>query len=352
MTVWILGDQLSLQNAALAQADPQRDVVLMVESKARGKVLQYHQQKLVLIYAAMRHFAAELESAGWQVDYVRLEEGLTFEDAARRHLTVHGPERLVMAEPNSFLESDALTKLGRKLRIPIDFLPTTQFLCGREEFRQWAGGSSRLLMEITTGGCEQRQGYLMVNGKPAGDRWNFDPENRRTIRDWKKSGRTAPDLPRVEPDAVTQEAIALVARTFPENPGDATAFWLPVTRVAAREWLARFIAERLPHFGDFEDIMVRGHPSLFHSVLSPLLNIGLLTPAECAEAAVAAYAEGAGTAKCSGGLRTADHRLAGVYQRHLLAPRPELPGAECTGRRTSAACVVLHWGGTDELPAP
>ena len=81
-TIWILGDQLSLTNSALAAADPQEAVVLMVESKARGKVLRYHQQKLVLIYAAMRHFAQELEAAGWHVDYTRLEEGLSFESAA------------------------------------------------------------------------------------------------------------------------------------------------------------------------------------------------------------------------------------------------------------------------------
>ena len=290
-TVWILGDQLSLTNSALGAAQRQYDMILMVESRARGKVLRYHQQKLVLIYAAMRHFAAELEKAGWRVDYVPLEEGLTFESAARRHLEKFAPEKFVLAEPNSFFEADALTKLGRKLRLQVEFLPTAQFLCGREEFRRWAGASARLLMENHYRRMRSKTGFLMRDGKPVDNRWNFDSANRRTLRDWQKSGRSTPDLPRVTHDITTREVMAMVAREFPENPGKAKDFWLPVTRAAARKWLSSFLNERLTCFGDFEDIMSSEHPSLFHSILSPLLNIGLLTPSECAEAAIAAYQE-------------------------------------------------------------
>src|SRR5205085_4095816 len=59
-----------------------------------------------------------------------------------------------------------------------------------------------------------------------------------------------------------------------------------------RKWLALFIRERLPRFGLYEDMMAEGEPFLFHSVLSPMLNLGLLTPTECVEAAIAAYNKG------------------------------------------------------------
>lgn len=68
-TVRILGDQLSPEHAALAQTNPRESRVLMIESKARGSALRYHQLKLVLIYSAMRHFAADLRAQGWEVDY-------------------------------------------------------------------------------------------------------------------------------------------------------------------------------------------------------------------------------------------------------------------------------------------
>jgi deoxyribodipyrimidine photolyase-related protein len=87
--------------------------------------------------------------------------------------------------------------------------------------------------------------------------------------------------------------MATVAPEFPDNPGEVTNFWLPVDRAGALRWLRSFIEERLPNFGAFEDMMAEGEPFLFHSVLSPLLNLGLLTPRECVEAAIDAYQRGA-----------------------------------------------------------
>ena len=292
-TVWVLGDQLSRENAALAAADKHRTVVLMVESKARGQVLRYHRQKLVLIYSAMRHFAAGLERDGWQVHYIPLAEGLGFEAAARKHLDRHPGTIFRLAEPNSYFETDALRKLGRKLEVGLEFVPTKQFLCGREEFRDWAGGDrKRLLMENHYRRMRQKHGWLMTaDGKPEGGQWNFDRENRRTFRDWEKSGQQPSALPAVTPDSLTREVMALVDREFPENPGRSADFWLPVTRDDALAWLKAFISERLPFFGDYEDMMAVEHRTLFHSVLSPLLNVGLLTPTECVEAGIGAWRE-------------------------------------------------------------
>ena len=146
-TVWILGDQLSLQNSALLRAPREETTVLMVESKARGSFLKYHQVKLVLVYSAMRHFADSLRLEGWRVEYHELDEGLTFETAAKLHIQRCHPARILVAQPNSFFETDALQKLGRKLRIAVEFVPTGQFLLPREEFQAWAAGSKRLIME-------------------------------------------------------------------------------------------------------------------------------------------------------------------------------------------------------------
>lgn len=73
----------------------------MVESKARGSVHRYHRIKLVVVYSAMRHFAAELRARP-AVDYYNLDQELTFESAAREHYEKHRPEKFVLAEPNSF----------------------------------------------------------------------------------------------------------------------------------------------------------------------------------------------------------------------------------------------------------
>ena len=88
-TVWILGDQLSPEHAALGKTQPGESRVLMLESKARGSALAYHQRKLV--YSAMRHFAAELRESGWLVDYRLIKETPAFE-ASPAHAA--GPIRL------------------------------------------------------------------------------------------------------------------------------------------------------------------------------------------------------------------------------------------------------------------
>ena len=293
-TVWILGDQLSREHAALARTAPGESRVLMIEAKARASVMRYHQLKLTLVYSAMRHFAQALRERGWEVDYRLIDETPAFEAGLRHHLEAHRPEAMVLAEPNSLPETDAIAQLGRKLRVPIEFVPTAQFLVPRDEFRAWAGGQKRLLMENHYRRMRKQHGWLMQpDGHPIGGAWNFDPENRETFASWAKAGRPhgRSEL-RVEPDAITREVIAMVAREFPESPGSAAKFWLPVDRAGARKWLALFIRERLPRFGIYEDMMAEDEPFLFHSVLTPMLNLGLLTPMECVEAAISAYERG------------------------------------------------------------
>jgi deoxyribodipyrimidine photolyase-related protein len=289
-TVWILGDQLSPEHAALSLTTPKESRVLMIESKARGAVLRYHKLKLVLVYSAMRHFARDLLKAGWEVDYYQLEDGVTFEQAMKQHR----PNKLVLAEPNSFFETDAVLKIGRRLRVPVELLPTRQFLVSRDDFREWATKQKRLVMENHYRLMRKRFGWLMTkDGQPMGGAWNFDPENRATYNTWKRSGAPHALVPNEKPDKITREVMRMVAREFPDNAGDASNFWLPVDRADALRWLHSFIDERLPNFGAFEDMMAEGEPFLFHSVLSPLLNLGLLTPRECVEAAIEAHRRGA-----------------------------------------------------------
>lgn len=293
-TVWILYDQLSLANAALAGADKERDVVLISESKARGQFYTYHQQKLVLVVTAMRHFARDLETAGWRVDYHRLGDTPDYETGLRRHIERYQPARLRVAAPNDWDMARAVEKLRDRLGIEIEVVPTRQFLCDREEFAAWAGDSRHLRMETHYRRMRTKTGYLMeADGRPTGGAWNFDRANRCTYKEYAASGQMQPAVPHREPhDDITVGAIADVERDFADHFGRARDFWFPADRAGALRWLKRFIAERLERFGPFEDVMAQGHPVIYHSILSPVLNLGLLSPAECAEAAIASYRAG------------------------------------------------------------
>ena len=294
VTIWILGDQLTHAHAALATRTPRDARVLMIESRLRGTQHRYHKLKLVLVYSAMRHFAAELRARGWTVDYVPLEANRTFDTAVREHVAATGCRQLLMEEPNSFGEADVVVALAEAAGVTLTRLPGTQFLITRDDFRDWATGQKRLLMEQHYRRLRRRFGWLMQpDGEPVGGAWNFDAENRATFAAWTKAGRPRPSADLHEsPDDVTREVMALVEREFPDHPGRADRFWLPVDRAGAMRWLNVFVRERLPRFGTFEDLMSADEPFLFHSVLSPLINIGLLSPRECVEAAVSAYSRG------------------------------------------------------------
>jgi deoxyribodipyrimidine photolyase-related protein len=137
--IWVLGDQLSQQQSALVALQDQLGPaqarrhcrVLLIES---GSVVQwraYHRQKLVLVWSAMRHFAAELEAAGWQVDY---REASSFSEALHPWLAEHRISELHVMEPAERPFRDAIAKLWNGVgegggTPPLLWHPSNAFLC-------------------------------------------------------------------------------------------------------------------------------------------------------------------------------------------------------------------------------
>ena len=123
---------------------------------------------------------------------------------------------------------------------------------------------------------------ILVNdkGEPAGGKWSFDAENQKKL----PKGVFPPAIRYVAPDSVTSEVISMVAKEFANHPGDATDFQYAVTHEEAELWLDQFLIERLCQFGDYEDAIPRRERTLFHSLLTPYLNCGLLTPHQVIEA--------------------------------------------------------------------
>jgi deoxyribodipyrimidine photolyase-related protein len=293
-TVWILGDQLSVRNAALEAARKGRDRLLFIESRKTFGKLPYHRHRLLLILSAMRHFAEERRAEGWEVEYHRLGEAPDMESVLAAHCAKHHPAAILLTEPNNHGERSATSALSSKLPVPLNVIPTAQFLCSREEFESFAKGKKRLLMENFYREMRRQTGLLIESdGSPVGGSWNYDAENRATFRDWEKGGKPTPGpLPPKKPDQITRDVAPDLERFFPKAIGKAEDFALPVTRAEALAWLEHFVSKRLADFGTWQDLMIEGESDMFHSILSPMLNIGLLDPLECAKAAEQAYRDG------------------------------------------------------------
>lgn len=178
---------------------------------------------------------------------------------------------------------------AKRFRLPVDVLDDDRFICGIFEFQTWAQARGDLVMEFFYRDMRRKTGLLMdANGKPEGGEWNFDKDNRAPPR----RGLNYPEPMHFQPDVVTEQVLALVEDRFPGHFGRLEKFSLPVTAGQARKALAHFVRTTLPDFGTYQDAMVTGQDWLYHSWLSPALNLGLLTALEVAQAAADAYAAG------------------------------------------------------------
>ncbi len=288
---FILGDQLTRTLSALADADPARDVILMAEVVEETTYVPHHKQKIAFVLSAMRHFAQALRAEGFTVHYIALDDAAPCPDftaALVRAIGAHAPDRVIATEPGEWRVREMMTAWQATLGLPVEIRADDRFYASVDDFRTWAQGKTQYRLEYFYRDLRRRHGILMADGQPVGGQWNFDADNRKP---WPKK-RSPPRRLRFAPDAITTDVIAFVAQRFPDNFGDLDDFGWPVTRTDARRALDAFIAEALPSFGDHQDAMLRAQPFLYHALLSPALNAGLLTAREVVDAAVAAYARG------------------------------------------------------------
>lgn len=337
----VLGDQLSMGLASLRSVRRDEAVVLMAEVWQEARYVPHHKQKLVLVFSAMRHFADELLADGWTVDYRRLDAdgtagGLTAELCAA--VSRHGARRVVAVRAAEHCVIGMQEGWSEAAGVPVALLEDDRFLVSAAEFREWADGRKRLRMEDFYRWQREKTGILMADGVPVGGQWNFDKENRKAL----PKGVQVPPAPLFPRDAVTSEVMAMVDARFPDHFGTLEGFCWPVTRGEALVALDLFVAERLARFGDYQDALVEGEATLFHSLLSTSINLGLLDPRECIDAAVAGLALGAPLNAVEGFVRQIlgwREYVRGIYllegpdyvQRNALEARRPLPAIYWTG---------------------
>ncbi len=282
-SVWILGDQLNPRISALQGLSSSECVVFMVESLAVARRRPYHKQKLALVWSAMRHFALELRELGYTVDYYEAQPSA--KSALEAHIDKHRPARMRLMETAEYDRSSRLARAVKAYGVDADVTPNNSFLSDRAEFVRAARGKKRLLMETFYHRIRRKTGLLMDGDQPEGGEWNYDQLNRsRPPKD-----HVFPPIPRFEPDLISQSVMDMVGREFPAHFGELDGFWMPVTRRDAERFFDDFLEHRLDMFGPYEDAIVVGEPGMYHSLISSLLNIGLLEPLEVCRRAEACY---------------------------------------------------------------
>lgn len=251
------------------------DRIVFAEVEERYRRHRYHKQKIVFHKAAQRHFAEQLRGLGYTVDYVFCER---FADVPK--LFAQDAEWLVMMPTDWGWRadlSDAMTLSNLEWQpLEEDFL----FLVERAEWPALLPAHKSWKMEPVYQTLRRRFGILMDAGGPAGGKWNYDHLNRKPAG----SVRTFVEpLSFTPPDETTAQVIAEVNERYEDHPGSLERFVWPVTAEQAQAALQHFIDFRLADFGEHQDAMIAGKPFMAHSLLSALINVGLLEPREVLE---------------------------------------------------------------------
>ena len=285
----ILGNCLFPNHEAL-RPDPST-LFFMAEDIGLCTHFRYHKHKLMLFLSAMRSHAEELEK-DYPSEYWKLtaqNQSLSYEDKLKITLKKHPDIRkivLYVIEDKFF--DQRLRSFCQKQKLELTIVNSPLFLNTVADFQDYLDRSKRPFMQYFY--IEQRKKRNMLideHQEPMGGKWSLDAENRQKL----PKDIDIPNLAQSEATEHTAAVATLVDELFPDHPGDTQDFWLATTRRQALYRLQDFLKNRFEDFGPYEDAIDRERNFLFHSVLSPYINLGLITPDEVVEKAVAYAAE-------------------------------------------------------------
>jgi len=287
----VLGDQLNPCHSWFAAPDP--DVLhVMMEVREETDYVLHHAQKIIAIFAAMRAFAGVLRRAGHRVHYMEIDEPGNRQSLVANLdalLAQHRVARFEYQAPDEWRLDRRLADYAAGLPIPARMVDSEHFLGAREEAAALFAGRGQWLMERFYRHMRVRHGVLLdAAGKPAGGQWNYDRDNRKP---WRGAPAEPRDRRRTHDHAALWRQIAAAGVRSFGAPRERDFRW-PLDRAEALAELDAFVAEALPHFGDFQDALARQAWRLFHSLLSFALNVKMLHPREVIARAEAAWREG------------------------------------------------------------
>lgn len=283
----VFPNQLFKQNPALNKNTP----VYLVEEWLFFQQYAFHFQKLVLHRASMQQYLKYLREQGFTVHYVETTEAIANATALIPYLAQQGFTQITVADPTDDWLTKRLIKAITKNGLALTILDSPAFLNTVNSTNDFFAKKKTFFQtDFYTWQRKTRNILLTETKQPIGGKWTFDSDNREKF----PKHADAPKFELMAENELIRAAVSYVSKHFPNNPGTKTApfhkqgvsGYYPISFESAQAWMTQFFKQRFKDFGSYEDAMVLGESVLHHSVLSPLINIGLLTPKEVLEQAI------------------------------------------------------------------
>ena len=259
--------------------DKDFDEIFMAEDYDLCAKPKQHKLKILFFLSSMRSYRDELLKS-YKVNYVDIDDE-NFKDSysykLKKIIEKRNVEKVNFYEIEDLPFANKLYKFLDKEKIPYSIIESPMFVTSRMQFKSDISGMKKPKMASFYIKQRERMNILLTNsGKPIGGKWSFDKENRKKI----PKNLEIPKINRIKDSENTNVLKKQIDEKFKNHIGDVNEFWLPTTRKDALTWLNDFIKIRLNKFGDYEDAVDDRSHVLFHSVLSPMLNCGIITPEE------------------------------------------------------------------------
>ena len=252
----------------------QNSPVYLLETERHFTEFNFHKQKLLFHRASMRSYLDTLRGRGYEVFYLSCKNRETIMRVFER-ISNQGIKTIQYYDPVDHQLRKKMERAGEEKNIDLEIKRSPSFVGNLEPFQKLFSERNYNMGRFYR---KQRKelNILIEEGKPTGGKWTYDAENRNRLPEDLK----VPEIPVHLAGDNRERGAKYVVSIFPDNPGYTEDFIYPVTRSEALDWLDDFVEKRLVNFGSYQDAISSEEPFLFHSLLSPLLNSGLLTPEE------------------------------------------------------------------------
>ena len=239
--------------------------------------LNFHKKKLLLHFASIKSYKEELKNRGYDVEIYPHEKlrGKNYNISMLKSMNI---SEISLADVVDYTLEKRLVNAAKALNIKIKWFDTPGFILTSEEVnREFKNKKKHLMNSFYINQRKKLNILLDENYNPIGGKWSFDSENRKKLP--KKT--IIPLIKKIEFDKKTLNySTDKINKYFNKNLGSIEGFNFPVTRLQARESFKDFLYHRLELFGTYEDAISKDNNYLFHGVITPYLNIGLMTPKE------------------------------------------------------------------------
>ena len=259
------------ENSDLLQASKR---ITLVEEYLFFKHFNFHKQKILFHRMSMKYYENYLREH-YNTEYI---DSTKIESDVRILIQNLGSEikKINVYEPNDNWLNKRLKNACRKKAIELRLFKNPLFLLDKEELNPFFRSDKKKFFQ-TSFYKNQRQemGLLMQHGSPEGGEWTYDKYNREKY----PKGKQTPKIKRPAESTYFEEALIYVEKNYPDNCGELpNKPNYPHDFESSKKWFKEFLKTRFEEFGTYEDALLKNETKLHHSLLSPLMNVGLLDP--------------------------------------------------------------------------